>query len=221
MGDVQSWGRAAGAQVWRSHGDLKDAWMGVVKAVDSYGDTAWRYTGPGFWCDPDMLVVGYLNTDKGLHDSDLSPNEQYTHISLWCMLNAPLLLGCDLNRIDVFTRSLLVNDEVLAVHQDALGRTARRTVHTERTDVWTRPLADGSFALAVVNRFPFRRTIRLDFAEAGFKPVRRPGCASCEGTNVFEVRDLWRQRDCGVSTDGFSLDLPGHATAVYRLRRRD
>jgi len=219
MGDVQTWGREAGAQVWRSHGDLKDAWMAVVKAVDSYGDTAWKYTGPGFWCDPDMLVVGYLSTDKGLHDSDLSPNEQYTHITLWCMLNAPLLLGCDLNRIDAFTRGLLVNDEVLAVHQDALGRTARRTVHDEKTDVWTRPLADGSYAVAVVNRFPFTRQIYLGFAAAGFEPVKRPNC-NCDGENVFEVRDLWRQRDLGVMTDGFALDLPGHATALYRLIRK-
>lgn len=218
MGDVQTWGRAAGAQVWRSHGDLKDAWMAVVKAVDSYGDTAWKYTGPGFWCDPDMMVVGRLSTDKGLHDSDLSPNEQYTHVSLWCMLNAPLLLGCDLNRIDAFTRNLLVNDEVLAVHQDALGRTARRTVHTEKTDVWTRPLADGSFAVAVVNRFPFMRKVRVDFAEAGFKPAKKPGC-DCDGENVFQVRDLWRQRDLGVFTDSFALDLPAHATAMFRVRR--
>ena len=219
MGDVQTWGRAAGAQVWRSHGDLKDAWMGVVKAVDSYGDTAWKYTGPGFWCDPDMLVIGYLNTDKGLHDSDLTPNEQYTHISLWCMLNAPLLLGCDLNRIDAFTRSLLVNDEVLAVHQDALGRTARRTVHDEKTDVWTRPLADGSYAVAVVNRFPFRRDVRLDFAAAGFKPAKKPDC-DCDGENVFAVRDLWRQRDLGVQANAMSLDIPGHATTMLRLTRK-
>ena len=219
MGDVQTWGREAGAQVWRSHGDLKDSWMGVVKAVDSYGDTAWKYTGPGFWCDPDMMVIGYLNTDKGMHDSDLSPNEQYTHVSLWCMLNAPLLLGCDLNRIDLFTRSLLVNDEVLAVHQDPLGRTARRTVHTEKTDVWTRPLADGAFAVAVVNRFPFAREIRVDFAEAGFKPQKDPAC-DCDGRNVFQVRDLWRQRDLGVMTDSLTLELPGHATAMFRLTRR-
>lgn len=219
MGDVQTWGRAAGAQVWRSHGDLKDAWMAVVKAVDSYGDTAWKYTGPGFWCDPDMLVVGYLNTDKGLHDSDLSPNEQYTHISLWCMLNAPLLLGCDLNRIDAFTRNLLVNDEVLAVHQDALGRTARRTIHTEKTDVWTRPLSDGSFAVAVVNRFPFRREVTVDFAAAGFEPVKRPDC-DCPAENVFEVRDLWPQRDLGVRVNAMTLTVPAHATTLLRLKRK-
>lgn len=219
MGDVQTWGRAAGAQVWRSHGDLKDAWMAVVKAVDSYGDTAWKYTGPGFWCDPDMLVVGYLNTDKGLHDSDLSPNEQYTHISLWCMLNAPLLLGCDLNRIDAFTRNLLVNDEVLAVHQDALGRTARRTIHTEKTDVWTRPLSDGSFAVAVVNRFPFQREVTVDFATAGFEPVKRPDC-DCPAENVFEVRDLWSQRDLGVRVNAMTLAVPAHATTLLRLKRK-
>ena len=209
MGDVQSWGRDAGAQVWRSHNDLKDSWKAVLKAVDSYGDTAWKFTGPGFWCDPDMLVVGYLNADKGLHESDLTPNEQYTHITLWCMLNAPLLLGCDLNRLSAFTRNLLVNDEVLAVNQDPLGRTARRIVHTEKTDVWTRPLADGSQAVAVVNRFPYARRIAIDFAEIGL------------GAGSFRVRDLWRQRDLGIRKDGMELDLPGHAAALYRFFRCD
>lgn len=219
MGDVQSWGRAAGAQVWRSHGDLKDSWMAVVKAVDSYGDTAWRFTGPGFWCDPDMMVVGYLDTDKGLHDSDLSPNEQYTHISLWCMLNAPLLLGCDLNRIDAFTKNLLVNDEVLAVNQDPLGRTARRTIHTEKDDVWTRPLSDGGYAMAVVNRFPFTRKVRLDFKAAGFEPEKDPSCPFCPEKNVFAVRDLWRQSDMGVFAESIGLEIPGHATTLLRLQR--
>lgn len=219
MGDVQSWGRAAGAQVWRSHGDLKDDWMGVVNAVDSYGETAWQFTGPGFWCDPDMLVVGVVATHSGHHDSDLTPNEQYTHISLWCMLNAPLLLGCDLTRLDAFTKGLLVNDEVLAVHQDVLGRTARRVIHTDSTDVWTRPLADGSFAVAVVNRFPYRREVALDFAAAGFKPSAKPDC-NCPGENLFAVRDLWRQRDLGVMLNAMTLDVPSHATVLLRLVRK-
>ncbi len=62
--------RTAGGQVWRSHGDLKDSWGGVVQAVNSCGGAAWRQTGPGFWCDPDMLVIGYLGTGGQRHWSE-------------------------------------------------------------------------------------------------------------------------------------------------------
>lgn len=206
MRNVWEWAREAGAQSWRSHGDLQDDWKGVVKEVESCAKLAWKFTGPGCWCDPDMLVVGYLNNNKGLHASDLTPNEQYTHMTLWCMLGAPLLLGCDLTRLDAFTRSLLVNDEVLAVHQDALGRPARRVAHDEKTDVWTRPLADGTVAVAVVNWCPFARKVRLDFAQAGLK------------SGPAAIRDLWRQRDLGRHSSGLTLDLPPHAPAFLRLR---
>ncbi len=204
MGNVQDWGREAGGQVWRTHGDLKDSWGGVVQAVNSCSDSAWQQTGPGFWCDPDMLVVGYLGTGGQLHWSDLSPNEQYTHISLWCMLNAPLLLGCDLNRLDDFTLGLLVNDEVLAVHQDSLGRAAQRMVHRDREDVWVRMVGGNAHVVAVVNLFPFTRKIRVDFAELDL-PSR------------VWVRDLWRQKDLGPHKGGIELEVPGHATTLLKV----
>ena len=204
MGDVQSWGREAGAQCWRSHGDLKDAWGILMKAVDSYGDTAWKYTGPGFWCDPDMLVVGYLDTDKGLHWSDLTPNEQYTHITLWCMLNAPLLLGCDLNKLDDFTKGLLTNDDVLSVNQDPLGKSARRVVQSDDRDVWIRPIDGSAHAVAIVNRFPFTRDVRLDFASMGLP------------RNAW-VKDLWRRKCLGLHEDGVSFAIPGHASVLVKI----
>lgn len=204
MGDVQSWGREAGAQVWRSHGDLKDSWGAVMKAVDSYGDTAWKYTGPGFWCDPDMLVVGYLHTDKGMHWTDLTHNEQYTHFTLWCMLNAPLLLGCDLNKLDDFTKGLLANDEVLSVNQDSLGRTARRVVHKEDVDVWVRSIVGDAYAVAVVNRFPFTRELELDFSEIGLP-------------RQAWVKDLWRQKCLGLHSEKVKFSIPGHASMMVKV----
>ena len=73
-----------------------------------------------------MLVVGNVGWGPSLHPTHLTPNEQYTHISLWCLLSAPLLIGCDMTKLDDFTLSLLTNDEVLAVDQDPLGRQAAR-----------------------------------------------------------------------------------------------
>lgn len=78
--------------------------------------STWKYN------DPDMLVVGKLGPGWGAksHDSDLTADEQYAHISLWSILSAPLLLGCDMTAIDDFTLGLLTNPEVIAVNQDPL-----------------------------------------------------------------------------------------------------
>ena len=71
-----------------------------------------KYAGPGHWNDPDMLEIG---------NGHLTPDEQYTHMSLWCLLSSPLLIGCDMTKMDDFVVSLFSNDEVLAVSQDPLG----------------------------------------------------------------------------------------------------
>ena len=61
-----------------------------------FGQDKWEpFAGPGHWNDPDMLVVGRVGWGKPAPDR-LTPDEQYTHISLWCLLSSPLLLGCDM-----------------------------------------------------------------------------------------------------------------------------
>ena len=75
-----------------------------------------------------MLVVGQVGWGPSLHETKLSPDEQYTHISLWCLLASPLLIGCDMSQLDDFTLNLLTNKEVLAVNQDALGKQAVKAI---------------------------------------------------------------------------------------------
>jgi len=48
----------------------------------------------------------------------MTPDEQYTHMSLWALLASPLLIGCDMTKMNPLTVSLLSNDEVLDVSQD-------------------------------------------------------------------------------------------------------
>ena len=73
---------------------------------------------------------------------DLTRDEQYTHVSLWSLLAAPLLIGCDMTKFDDFTLSLLTNDEVLAVNQDPLGKQATRVKDDPAAgvEIWARPL---------------------------------------------------------------------------------
>ena len=174
------------ANCWRTTGDITDTW----KSMSDIGFAQERWaasTGPGHWNDPDMLVVGYVGWGPRLHPTRLTPNEQYLHISLWSLLSAPLLIGCDLDRIDEFTLGLLTNDEVLEVNQDPLGKPAKWVHRMGSLEVISKELEDGSHAVGLFNR---GRT-EIDGA------VAWPDL----GVNGKQtVRDLWRQKTWAHST---------------------
>ena len=154
------------ANCWRTTGDIRDTWESVSSI--GFSQDKWAsFAGPGHWNDPDMLVVGYVGWGPNLHPSRLTPDEQYTHISLWCLLSAPLLLGCDLERLDPFTLNLLTNDDVLAVDQDALGKQATRVANQGDLDVYAKPLEDGSWAVGLFNRGPNNSTITVKWSVSG------------------------------------------------------
>ena len=207
MAHVEQWGRAAGANCWRSWDDLKDGWTWMELAIESRLDGEfWKYTGPGFWADPDMMIVGQQYSYGFDHNTFLTPNEQYTHVSLWAMVCSPLLIGCDLTKLDAFTRNLLANDEVIAISQDRLGRPAKRIRHVDAESVWTRPLANGDLAVALVNRYPFAREIKVSFLELGL------------GEGEHYVRDCWRQACEGKHSGMYVVTVPAHATKIVRVK---
>src|SRR3954454_13853011 len=130
---------------WRTTGDIRDSWWSLTNI--GFTQDKWApLAHPGHWNDPDMLVVGYVGWSKNLHPTNLTPDEQYTHISLWCLLSAPLLIGCDMDRLDDFTVSLLSNDEVLAIDQDALGKQAKSVSKSGDGVVYVKELEDGGRA---------------------------------------------------------------------------
>jgi alpha-galactosidase len=219
MGDVWEWGQDVGGNCWRTTGDITDSWQSM--AGIGFGQEALHpYAGPGHWNDPDMLVVGRVGWGPDLHTTRLTPDEQYTHITLWSLLAAPLLLGCDLSQLDDFTRSLLTNDEVLAVNQDPLGKQARRILQTGGTEVWSKPLHDGSLAVGLF--YPSTNPVN----PAGYFHWTPPSPATVSFTaddlgidGAIRVRDLWRQKDIGVFDGGFSTEIPYHGTMLLQVTR--
>ena len=206
MAHTEVWGDKAGGQCWRTWDDLKDAWRWMELAVEGRINAEhWKYNKPGWWADPDMMIVGQQFSFGSDHPTYLTPNEQYTHVSLWAMLGSPLLIGCDLTTLDAFTRNLLANDEVIAVSQDRLGKTARRIRHTDAERVWTRPLVNNFTAVALVNRYPFAREIKVSFAELGLE-------GECW------VKDLWRQECEGKHSGFYVATVPAHATKLVKMR---
>jgi alpha-galactosidase len=161
--------------------------------------------GPGRWRELAPLWVGWIGPAGARRPTRLSPDEQSTQVSLWCLLAAPLRLGCDLTRLDAFTLSLLANDEVLALDQDALGRPAALIARDDSVQTWARPLADGSIAVGFFNLGPDPAAGSLQWAEL-------------ELTGPQIVRDLWRQRDLGAYTDRFDAPVTPHGVFLFRLR---
>ncbi len=194
---------AALSNSWRTTGDINDSW-GSVSSIWATQDRWHGAAGPGHWNDPDMLVVGRLGWGPALRPTNLTPNEQYTHISLWCLLSAPLLLGCDLENLDAFTLGLLTNDEVLDVDQDALGIQARQISNRNGLEVWAKPLADGSWAVGLFNQNDDPATVSVDWRNLALP-------ANCR------VRDLWRQKNLGSKSSGFSATVARHGVVLVQV----
>ena len=204
MGDVWQWGGSVGGNSWRTTGDIVDTWESMSEiGFNQAGHEL--YAKPGNWNDPDMLVVGKVGWGPELHQTRLTPNEQYTHITLWCMLSAPLLIGCDMTQLDAFTLGLLTNDEVLAVSQDSLGRQAARVRKSGDIEVWAKPLSDGSIAVALFNRGRWPAEASVSWGDLGIRGTQK-------------VRDLWRQKDLGRFADALTHHVPRHGAVLLRIQ---
>ena len=196
------------AQCWRTTGDIRDTWQSIYSIGFEQQERWAAFHGPGHWGDADMLVVGMVGGWKTTpRFSQLTPDEQYTHITLWAMLASPMLIGCDLAKIDDFTRSLLCNFEVNDILQDPLGMRAMPFYRGEKHAVYVKILEDGDLAVALFNISEEPLTIEIEPRALGLweKPAM--------------VRDVWRQRVVTYVYPGdtFSTDVAPHGTALYRL----
>jgi alpha-galactosidase len=203
MGKVWAWGERVGGNCWRTTYDIVDTW-GNMTGLGFNQNGYEKFAGPGHWNDPDMLVVGHVGWGPKLHPTRLTPNEQYTHISLWCLLAAPLLIGCDMTKLDDFTLGLLTNDEVLEVNQDPLGTQAARVSRHGAGEVWAKRMEDGSLAVGLFNRGPTGARLTARWRDLGLSGQQR-------------VRDLWRQQDIGVFAGQFEAAVPRHGVVLVRL----
>jgi alpha-galactosidase len=218
--DVWKWGKEAGGNQWRTTRDITDEWN-VVLAIGSFQDVCASATAPGKYNDPDMLVVGKIGGAWGakVHDSNLTPDEQYSHISLWSILSAPLLIGCDMSDMDDFTLNLLTNDEVIAVNQDSLASPAHKII-TQNGQIWYKKLYDGSYAVGFFNIDPYfilwdqneanaiqnkNYALKIDLKILGL------------GNKKVRVRDLWKQEDLGIFANTFKAEVPYHGVKFVRI----
>jgi len=203
MGNVWEWGAEVGANCWRTTGDISDNWASL-SSIAFTQDGHEKFAGPGHWNDPDMLVVGHVGWGPDLRPTRLEPNEQILHITMWCLVSSPLLIGCNLAELDQFTIDLLTNNEVLDINQDPLGKPAGRKAVDGLTEVWARPLWDGTIAVGLFNRHSARSKVTAKWSDLGITG-RRP------------VRDLWQKRDLGEFEGSFETEVPGHGAVLVKI----
>lgn len=207
------WGRKAGGQMWRVTGDVVDAWdernltwggLTINAAID-LGAYISEYAGPGGWNDMDMLVVG-IHGSGHTAKNGASDEEYRTQMAMWSILCSPLMAGCDIRKMDKASAETMMNPEVLAVNQDALGKQAVRVAQKAGLEVWRKPMSDGSIAVALLNRTDAESEIELKWCDLGIFDVERR-----------LVRDLWARADVGEGRGKFVKRVPPHGTAMLRL----
>jgi len=197
------------ANSWRITTDINDSWGSVCK--NGFAADKWApFSVPGHFNDPDMLVIGHIGwhpaKDPSGTGNRLNANEEYSHVSLWCLLSAPLLLSCDLDNIDPFTLGLITNDEVIDIDQDALGKQATTIAKTGDIMVYAKPLEDGSWAVGLFNRGTASAPATLDWTSLNL-------------TGSQTVRDVWRQKDLGNFNSTFTAPVDPHGVLLLRLLR--
>jgi alpha-galactosidase len=195
MDRVWSWGPSVGGNLWRTTGDISDDYDRM--AYIGFGQNGLEcFAAPGHWNDPDMLEVG---------NGKMNKDEYRTHMSLWCLLAAPLLAGNDLSKMTLETLALLTNPEVIAVDQDPLGTQGHRVAQEGQLEVWVKPLADGSKAVGLFNRGESVMPVTAYFRDVGVR-------------DTASVRDLWEKSELGVFKSSFTAQVPRHGVVMIKVR---
>jgi alpha-galactosidase len=190
------WGPLSGGNLWRTTGDISDNWRSMSQIGFSQSDLA-KFTRPGWWPDPDMLEVG---------NGGMSATEYRTHFTLWSMIAAPLIAGNDLRNMTPEIKALLTNKEVIEVDQDRLGKGGQRIAQNGDTEVWSKPLEHGEYAVAFFNRGENQSEVSISWAAIPFG-------------DKAHVRDLWTHEDLGSVATGFAAKVAPHGAVLIRISK--
>jgi alpha-galactosidase len=194
--DVWKWGPEVGGNLWRTTGDIRDAWDSMSKIGFGQNELA-QWARPGHWNDPDMLEIG---------NGAMSEAEYKTHMSLWSILAAPLLAGNDLRSMSPAILEILTNREVIAVDQDKDGKQGKRVWKSGDQEIWTRELSEGALAVALFNRSAETAKVAVRWADIGI-------------SGSAHLRDLWLHQDLASPAGEYATTLPGHGVVLLRLTK--
>ena len=211
MNDVWQWGGEVGGNCWRTTGDLglaRDTQLPGFYHIGLSNAQHWESARPGQWNDPDYILIGWVGQARGHgigKPTTLTGSEQYSYMSMWCLMASPLIFSGDMARLDEFTLNVLCNPEVIDVDQDPLGRQAEPIVKTETKLVLAKPMEDGSLAVGLFNLDQSEQSISASWDQLGLTGKQR-------------ARDLWRHEDLGLFDGQYEASVPRHGVVFVRLR---
>ena len=191
---------------WRTTFDIRDDFKRSVRPILAQNLYLSAYSGPGYYNDMDMLEVGRR----------MSVEEDKTHFGLWCIMNSPLLIGCDLRNIRPEALELMKNPELIGLNQDKTFQQAYPVKYTHGCYILVRDveqLNGLTRAFAVYNPTDEPANVTVMFPDL------------CLGGKV-QLRDLFERRDLGAFVGGYQVVVPAHGTRIYkavaeqRLERR-
>jgi len=184
------------ANLWRTTGDIADDWATMLAVMDANAAHAIS-AAPGAWNDPDLLEVG---------NGGMTTTEDRAHFSMWAVMAAPLLAGNDLATMSAATRAILTNPEVIAVDQDPAGIQGTKVAEpAPGLQIWSKPLHDGSRAVALLNRTSAAASITARWTTVGL------------ASPAASVRDLWSHAARGTFAVGFTAVVPSHGVVLLRV----
>ena len=201
------------ASSWRMSQDIRPRWSSVKDIIEQNLYLS-AYCRDGHYNDMDMLEVG-----RGM-----SEEEDHTHFAVWCMMSSPLLIGCDLTKINPATLTLLTDKQLIAINQDRLGLQAY--VVKRQGDCYVlvkdlKQLHGKERAVAFVNLSDEKQTISIDYRlldlEGGSKTIMLPAHA----TRVFIAKGRRLQRTIYEAETAFLTDYQelnnnqAYLTAIY------
>jgi alpha-galactosidase len=190
-----TWALSVG-DLWRTTGDIADNWLSVMNIINTNATLA-QYAGPGHWNDPDMLEVG---------NGGMTTTEYRVHFSMWAIMAAPLIAGNDIRSMTPEIKSILMNNEVIAVDQDSLGIQGTRVRLSGDQEVWKKILKDGTRAVALLNRSSSPALISVSWKELGLTG------------DTAQVRDLWDHVSKGVFYKSYQAAVPAHGVAMLKIK---
>jgi len=193
------WGNLAG-NMWRTTPDIRP-WFFWIKYI--YNKTVKLYDCalPGAWNDPDMLEVG---------NGKLTENQNKSHFSLWCMMNAPLVLGNDLRTIPQSVLDIVTNKTMIAINQDTAYKPCKRIVKGA-VDVLAKPLADGKVAVCLFNKKKSKSKISVKL-----KTIFDDPYIQTKRKDSYTTTEVWTGENYEF-TDKIATTLEGESVKVFIL----
>lgn len=217
------WAKEAGGQLWRTTYDVRDKWSanapqgtklhkegigyGILDILEINAKLN-EYAGPGGWNDADMLVVGLhgkSGPSKHQGGSGATNIEYQSQMSLWSLMAAPLMISNDLRNMDETTRSILTNQDMIAIDQDSLGIQGERLINENNWQVFVKPLEDGNYAIGILNTAEDTRNFNVEIASLGLN-------------GKYRLFDVWSKKNY-KKTKVLNFDVQSHETRVFKLTK--